>query len=341
VAALDFPNLAPAQIYRAQLEPNDAFALDNVAYATASAVKGAPILFVSPAPADGPSLGSIPGVSVTTVSPANYSPAELNQADLAIFEYAVPKELPLVNSLLVMPPPGDPIFNFVVQAAPRLNLTAWPGVDPLTDGVNFRLLNMRSGQYFGVHPWMHEVIGGAGGALMLAGDRQGHRFAATGFNPLPYLGRTNLPMSILTLNLLSYLAQVGTQASALHTGEAWSIPAGVKEIVLPSGRKQAVHGAQPFSSATAQGIYQLVGADGRKTPRAVNLGDLTTSDLGSVAPLKLESAPVPRAAEQAVVKTSLTPYLLAVIFALVVLESLLVYRGHPRMPTSGKMEGAT
>src|SRR5205807_6862094 len=128
------------------------------------------------------------------------------------------------------------------------------------------------------HRWMHEVIGGAGGALLLAGERQGHRFAATGFNPLPYLGRANLPMSILTLNLLGYLAQVGTQASALHTGEPLSIPAGVKEIVLPSGRKEAVHGAQPFSSATAQGIYQLVGADGSKTLRAVNLADLATSD---------------------------------------------------------------
>jgi len=31
-------------------------------------------------------------------------------SDLAIFEYATPKEIPAVNTMLVMPPPGDPVF---------------------------------------------------------------------------------------------------------------------------------------------------------------------------------------------------------------------------------------
>jgi len=335
VTALDFPNLVPAQLYRAQLEPADGFALDNAAYAAGSAVRGASILFVSPTPADGASLRSIPGVSLTTVPPASYSPTELAAADLAIFEYAVPKELPAVNSLLVIPPPGDPTFNFAVRTATRLELTGWPPVDPLTDEVNFHLLNLRSGQYFAEHPWMQPVIGGAGGALMLAGNRQGHRFIATGFNPLPYLGRANLPMSILTLNMLSYLAGFGAQGSDLRTGEPWMIPAGVREIVLPSGRKEMVHAGEPFSSATIQGIYTLIAADGSKTLRAVNLADLATSNLENAPPLKLEAGPA-AASEQAVVRTSLTPYLLAAIMFLLVLESLLVYSRGRGMSLAGQ-----
>jgi hypothetical protein len=335
VTAFDFPNLVPAKVYRAQLEPGDGFPLDNVAYATGSAVGGVAILFVSPTRNDGVSLRSIPGVALTSVSPAGYSPMELETADLAIFEYAVPKELPAVNSLLVMPPAGDPIFNFSVRSAPRLDLTGWPPIDPLTDGVNFHLLNLRSGQYFAMHPWMRPVVGGGGGALMLAANRQGHRFIATGFNPLPYLGRGNLPMSILTLNMLGYLAGLGAQGTALRTGEPWLIPAGVRQVVLPSGRKEIVHAGEPFSFSAMQGIYTLIGA-GDATTRAVNLADFATSDLENVPPFKIKTGPAGET-EQAVTKTSLTPYLLAAIISLLVIESLLVYsQRRPAIPIAGR-----
>jgi hypothetical protein len=334
--ALDFPNLAPARIYRAQLDPRDGFALDNVAYASGSAAGGVSILFVSPTPADGASLRSIPGVALTTVPPASYSPAELVAADVAVFEYSVPKELPTVNALLIMPPPGDPVFNFKLHTTPRLELTGWPPIDPLTDGVNFHLLNLRSGEYFGVHSWMQPVIGGSGGALVMAGNRQGHHYIATGFNPLPYLGRANLPMSILTLNMLSHLAGFGAQGIALRTGESWVVPAGVSEIVLPSGRKETVQGGAPFSSATLQGIYTLVAADGERTMRAVNLSDLATSDLEHSPPLRIEVRPE-TAGEPAVIRTSLTPYLLAAIIFLVIVESLLVYsRRRVLMPIASR-----
>jgi hypothetical protein len=336
VTALDFPNLPAAETYRAELAPVDGFPLDNVAYATGSAVRGVSILFVSPIPADGASLRSIPGVSLTVVPPASYSPTELAAADLAIFEYAVPKELPAVSSLFIMPPPGDAIFNFKVRRASQLELTGWPPVDPLTDGVNFHLLNLRYGQYFEVHPWMQPVIDGAGGALMLAANNQGHRFIATGFDPLPYLGRSNLPMSILTLNMLGYLAGFGAQGRDVRTGEAWTIPAGVKEIVLPSGRKEMVRAGEQFSSATIQGIYTLIEADGSKMMRAVNLADLATSDLENAQPLKVEAGQS-GARTEAVIRTSLTPYLLAAIMSLVVLESLMVYSQRPPlMPIVGR-----
>jgi hypothetical protein len=336
VAALDFPDLIPARLYRAQLTPNDGFPLDNVAYAAGSAVRSVSLLLVSPTPADGTSLRSIPGVNVSTVPPSSYTPAELASADLAIFEYAVPKELPALNSLLVMPPPGDPIFNFTVHTASHLELTGWPPVDPITDGINFHLLDLRSGQYFGVHPWMRPVIGGAGGALILAGNRQGHRFIATGFNPLPYLGRANLPMSILTLNILSYLADFGAPGADLRTGQPWMIPAGIKEIMLPSGRTERVQPGEPFLSASMQGVYTLSGVNGRQTVRAVNLADLATSDLENAPPLRVAGVPA-AASQQAVVRTSLTPYLLAAIMLLLVLESLLVYsQGRPAMPAAGR-----
>jgi hypothetical protein len=73
-----------------------------------------------------------------------------------------------------------------------------------------------------------------------------------------------------------------------------------------------------------QGIYTLVAADGARTIRSVNLADLATSDLEDVSPLKVEAGS-DAMSEQAVIRTSLTPYLLAAAMSLLVLESLLVY----------------
>ncbi|MGH7923350.1 MAG: vWA domain-containing protein, partial [Candidatus Binatus sp.] len=220
-ATLEFPALPPARIYEATLAPDDALALDNVAYATAGSVKKVSILFISPTPADAEGLNSIPGVAVTARTPDTYSPDDLGSYDLAIFEYSTPKELPGVNTMLVMPPPGDPVFGLTVTPTAKVQIAGWRPTDTLTDSVNFRLLSLRGGEYFGAQPWMSQVVGGDGGALMLKGERGAHRFVATGFNPFPYLGRHNLPMSVLTLNAISYLAGLGGGSVGYRTGQPW------------------------------------------------------------------------------------------------------------------------
>lgn len=324
---VEFPSLAQAKVYKAELAPTDGFALDNVAYATAGSVKAVSILFVSPTPADAQGLSSIPGVTVSTVAPDAFTPRNLSNVDLTIFEFAAPKELPATNSLLVMPPGGDPVFGLDVKRAAPVRITRWSPVDPMTESVNFRLLDIREGELFGVHPWMASAVDGAGGGLLLHGERQGHRFVATGFNPFPYLGRRNLPMSILTLNILGYLAGVGANSGGYHTGEPWLVPAGVDAVVLPSGKKVVAQPGTLFTDVGAQGIYTLAGAGGSESQRAVNLADLTVSDLENAPPLRIET-PAPSAAVPPVVseKSPLTGYLLAAILALLMLEALLLYR---------------
>ena len=324
-ATIEFPRLAAAKVYRAELAPADGFMLDNAAYATGSSVKPVAILFVSPTPADGASLAGIPGLAVTARTPGQYTPRDVAACDVAIFEYAAPKELPQVNTLLVMPPPGDPVFALSAAAAPQVEIANWPPVNPLTGGVNFRLLNIRSGEYFGVHPWLDPIVNGPGGGLLLSGVRGGHRYIAAGFNPFPYLGRGNLPMSILTLNLLSDLAGLGAHSGGYRTGEAWIVPAGVERIVTPAGDRASVT-AGALYIAVAQGVYQLAGAAGAPALRAVNLSDLGVSDLQNVPPIAIAPAPLAAAAGESTVRQPLAPYLLAAILGLIVFESLFVYR---------------
>jgi hypothetical protein len=323
---VEFPSLGAAKVYKAELSPGDGFPLDNVAYATAGSVKSVSIRFVSPHPADAQGLDTIPGVTVATKSPDAFTPADLNNIDLAIFEFAAPKELPTVNSLLVMPPAGDPVFGFSTATVAPVQITRWSPIDSLTDAVNFRLLNIREGEVFGTHPWMESVVDGGGGSLLLRGERQGHRFVATGFNPFPYLGKRNLPMSIITLNTLGYLAGVGANSGGFRTGQPWLVPAGVHDVILPSGKDAPAKSGTLFTEVAAQGIYQLVGPGSAETLRAVNLADLTISDFENVPPLKIESANAAAVPETLNEKFPLTAYLLAAILALLALEAMLLYR---------------
>jgi hypothetical protein len=329
--SLEFPALPPAQIYKVELAPSDALALDNVAYATAGSVKAVSILFISPTPDDASGLKSIPGVEVTAKTPDAYQPDDLANVDLAIFEYAAPRSIPAVNTMLVMPPPGNPVFGLLVTPAAQIQIAGWRQTDTLTDSVNFRLLTLRSGEYFGTHPWMSQVVSGDGGAILLKGERGGHRFVATGFNPFPYLGRRNLPMSVLTLNAISYLAGLGSSSAGYHTGEPWLVPAGVSSVVVPSGKKIATQPGTLFTDVSEQGIYQLIGPGGAKIPRAVNLADLTESDLSSSPSLKVEAPGGSAAAEPVVEKSSLSDYVLLAIIALTALEALIVYRRRRRV----------
>ncbi|MHB8383147.1 MAG: BatA domain-containing protein [Candidatus Binataceae bacterium] len=324
--ALEFPSLTPAQVYRAALTPADAFALDNVAYATSGSVRAVSILFVTPTPADAQGLAAIPGAAVKVVAPDNFAPDDLAKADVAIFEYSTPKQIPPVNTLMVMPPP-DPAFGFAVAPAANIQIARWHNTDALTDSVNFRMLNLRDGEFFGQHPWMTAIVSGQNGGLILRGVRDGHRFVATGLNPFPYLGRKNLPMSVLTLNLLSYLAGLGANAGSYRTGQPWLVPAGVTSVALPSGRKKKAAPGTLFTDVDTQGIYELSGAGVGPIPRAVNLDDPAVSDLESVTPLRVEIASAaPSSSESFLEKSSLSPWLLLAIIALGALEAIIVYR---------------
>jgi hypothetical protein len=333
IRAIEFPNLAPARVYRAELTPADGFALDNVAWATAGAVKSISILFVTPTPADAAGLDGLPGISVRVASPSSFSPKDLASADLAIFEYAVPKEMPPVNTLLVMPPPADPVFGFNIQPASSVEITGWPPTGPLTDSVNFRLLNLHGGEYLGQHPWLQAIVTGSGGALMLAGERSSHRIVALGFNPFPYLGRQNLPMSVLTLNSLSYLAGFGAETAGYHTGDPWIVPAGVDAIVPPDGHKIKVTPGMLFTGANFQGLYQLIASDGAKSIRAVNLANLRASDLENTPSMKIEASGSGAMAEVAPRRASITSDFILAIVALVILEGLIAYRRRRRVVT--------
>jgi hypothetical protein len=325
ITAIEFPTLAPAGSYRADLKPADAFNLDNVAWATPPSGAQINVLFVSPTPADAGGLQYLPQLNVHTISPDNYSP-ETAKADLLIFEYGIPKELPAANALLIMPPGGDNVFGLRVVPGATTQITDWRSPNPLTDGVNLRLLSLRQPESFAVHPWMQSVVNSNLGSLIMEGKHQGHRYVVLGFNPFPYLGTRNLPMSVLTLNILGYLSGFGSEDKGYRTGEPWIVPAGVTDVVTPSGKRIPVEPGTPFIEDAEQGIYELMGPGSQKRLRAVNLADLNQSNLENPVAIKLDIPATSGEPRDFSERQSLTPYLLAAILALAACEALFTYR---------------
>jgi hypothetical protein len=324
-ATADFPNLPRAPFFRLTLEPTDQFALDNTAYAVPGDSGEMKILFVSPAPSDAAGLDTLPGVRVKTEAPEKYAPSDALSADLVIFEYTAPKELPGTNALLVMPPGSPPPFGFVTQSAAAVQFMSWRKPNPLTDGVNFRLFEPRPGEFFAPHPWMEAVANGAGGGLILVGERDERRYVALGFVPFPYLGKRNLPMSVFTLNVLSYLGHLLSPVETSRAGQPWRVPPGIEKIISPSGNIFAVRPASVFNHTVEQGIYQLLGSKDRKL-RAVNFDTLSESNLLNPAPLEVAFGPETNAPVENEAKSYLAPKLIAAALALAALEAALLYR---------------
>jgi hypothetical protein len=129
------------------------------------------------------------------------------------------------------------------------------------------------------------------GTLLLAGRRQGRKFAALGFD----LRASDLPLRVawplLLLNTLNdFFEEETNYLSSFRTGDVWSIPAPASSktarIQLPSGVEQVVpikDGRAVFLGQDA-GFYRLISA-GNAEPSvfAANLADPAES---SIAPVK-------------------------------------------------------
>jgi len=147
-----------------------------------------------------------------------------------------------------------------------------------------------------------------------------------GFDPLPYLGRENLPMSVFTLNLLDWFFD-SRGANSQATGEAiflGKVQSGDR-MILPDGKSLAITpGAAFFGGAFFQGIYRLT-RGGATELFARNLLDRGESDLRAASAIAFGGGN-PSGASTSVM-FSFWPYLMVASLALLFLEWFL----SPRM----------
>jgi hypothetical protein len=163
------------------------------------------------------------------------------------------------------------------------------------------------------------VIESPGGALAFAVQRPGIRYLILGFDPLPYLGRENLPMSIFTLNFLDWFFETGGSRSQA-TGEPIPLIAAQSGdfLTTSTGEKVALKaGLTYFSSTFLQGIYRRTHA-GLTELYARNLDDLGESDLRASTTIDLRGES--KESDSASVLFSFWPYLLLASLVLLIVE---------------------
>lgn len=318
-----FPRLPVAHAYRARLEPEDALALDNEAYALLPFLKEVSVLIVTPSGQTATTLQQIPNLSLQILSPEDYDPEELASFPLILFHLTAPASPPNTNAAFILPPEGNAIFP-LGQEAKYPQVTQWASGHPLISYITFSLFSPAYGQGFLPVAWCRPVITATVGPLVLAGERGGKRYAALGFDLFPYLGQKNLPTSIFTLNLLNWLIGKESHPPALRTGETFSFAATTLSVHTPAGKiVPADRGEFPL---LWQGMYTLEEKDREKT-MAVNLSRPQESHLSR--PLRLAPLPAVRSGsspETASPSTELRtdwplwPFLLLTAFTLLILE---------------------
>lgn len=334
-ASVSFEGLADHRTYEAEIANRDALPLDNRRFAVAPASRNLRVLGITPRPRELESLKTIPGVQIDTIAPSDYDKAERTGYGLEIYHFATPAALPSSAALFILPPESSSLVDL---GAPVDNVTVSNWRDPhvLTRYVNFNLFRPTYARPLKPQTAGDIVIDSGAGPLAFATERQGVRYLTLGFDPFPYLGRENLPMSVFTLNLLDWFFD--SRGNSQATGEAiflGKVQSGDR-IILPGGKSLAITpGAAVFGGAFFQGVYQL-NRGGETELFARNLHDRGESDLRTAAAITIGDGN--QGSASASVLFSFWPYLLMASLALLLLEwflsprmaSIRLWRSAPR-----------
>jgi hypothetical protein len=212
----------------------------------------------------------------------------------------------------------------------------WREPHPLTRYVNFSLLRPTYARPLKPQVTGEIIVESPEGPLVFAAQRQDIRYLVLGFDPFPYLGRDNLPMSVFTLNLLDWFIETagargkGTGAaltfSAAHQGDL---------VVSPRGEKFSLKSAATsFTDTFYQGVYQ-VDLGRERELFAVNLQDSNESNLLRPTTIDLRSAAGVN--KSASMLLAFWPYLLLTSLLLLIVEWFF----HPHSPRLDSKAPAT
>jgi Aerotolerance regulator N-terminal len=325
-----FEGLPQHPFYEAEINRKDALLLDNRRFAVTPGAKKLRILGISPRPEALTSLRAINGVEVDIVTPVDYEKTDRSGYGLEIFHFAAPTELPRNPALFILPPDQSQLVNSR-QAGSNQGISGWREGHPLTRYVNFALLRPSYTRTLIPQIPGESILRSAAGTLAFTTMKQGVRYLVLGFDPLPFLGHANLPMSIFTVNIVDWFFAFSPSAGRA-TGEPITVnaPQPGDRIITPLGETLSPRpDAAGFPRTLYQGVYQLV-RQNQKSFIAVNLREVSESDLRRPASVELRGESG-NGREQAILLPSWSYFLLAALLLLVVewfINPRFARRGH-------------
>jgi hypothetical protein len=194
---------------------------------------------------------SIPGLTITAMAPEAFSPTSLNPQDVALFHQFVPSATVSVNSLYVFPPPNNPLFPVVAEAA-DLSILDWRQEHDLLRNLRYvEALPLKKARVLALPPWAQVLISSRTKTsevpLALTGEKDGHRVVCLAFdlNKGNLTNSDNLTLLLLFLNTLRWLLPPDPEIPQLvSTGEAFFLPPGTApdslRLLPPRGEEQVL-----------------------------------------------------------------------------------------------------
>ncbi len=269
---------AAAAAYKVEVAPTstsgvrDALAEDNSAWLVPRSDIGTRILIVSPPAAlSRTGLESLPGFQVETIAPEEFpqrAELGLERYSTVIFHRSAPSVPPKRSTLLVLPPEDNVLFPVVFGVSEAV-VSSWMSEHPINSYLKVPLLRPGASEIFATPSWAQAVIRAERGAIAVAGESRGYRFAAVGFEILPFEGARTSTVSVLTLNLINWLSGGAEITGSTLSGSTILTDApGSWSVVTPEGRTETV--SSDSFTLTTPGLYQVTDAGGGQRAVAAN-----------------------------------------------------------------------
>ena len=280
----------------------------------------------------------LPGLTSFKASPAAVaSQGAGDRFDLTIWDGVPLPDPPPDGDLLIINPQGENPLLRVTGVFTETTLSRFSDA-PLTQFVEWGDLRIRQAQQV-TAPWAETVIGGQGGPLLLAGERDGRRVVILTFD----LRDSDLPLRIafpiLMANITEWLnpGQI-VERHAYQPGDLVALkpPPGSTAVIItyPDGRQRTLIPGEELlaiNDTWLTGLYQLTLREpGGERPGghfAVNLFDQQESDITVAAAVQIGEAAVVQASDKDVGQREIWPWLALAALLLLMVEWWVFYRG--------------
>ena len=264
----------------------DVLSFDNRA-AVSNNVSSRSIAVVSDTTGATHGLEAVPGYTVEGYSRVDFDARHARveaEHDLIVFYKTAPNQLPNQSSLFIIPP-ADGVFQSG-DLLSQQQVASWDEHHPALNYLTMPLLTLDRAVTVRGPAWSEAIVRASSGAVLVAGELEGKRYAALGFDILPYEGGRSRYMSILTLNLIKWLGSGGTGVGFEAVGATLRVPPGASfvsttvEELLVTERAGA-----RFFVPREGGVYWLTKGDGLVQPVVVNGFEPSESALVDVVDL--------------------------------------------------------
>ncbi|MGH7960368.1 MAG: vWA domain-containing protein [Candidatus Binatia bacterium] len=292
VTSFSIPGFAGPGRLVARLEQDDALAVDNQALAWLAERHERRLVLVSAAQNLREELErvsqAIPGLKLTIVTPEAFTPAALGSKDIVLFHRFVPSGKIAANSLYIFPPPDNPLFPVIAEAA-DLSILDWrEGHEILRNLRYVDALPFKTARVLALPSWAQVLISSRTRngevPLALTGEKDGHRVACLAFDldTGNLTNSDNMTLLLLFLNTLRWLLPHDPSVPLLlSTGETFFLPPDVVPdslfLTSPRGEKGLIDTG--LVEIDRVGEYRVTGDQYRAVLYA-NLFDEAESDIG-------------------------------------------------------------